>query len=274
MLRRVFLTLWAIAFAIAASTVSPVPAQADPSYPIPYPREDTLQQDSALRILQKYAAFLKENPTHFEARIVFAQLAFVNWRLEKKDNKRRLQFAKMTLDVGQQMVKIAPDRGEGYHWVGAGLGMAALTRGILNSLQLVPEMKKAFEKSIELSPRYMSGSALVQMARVYTMLPAFPMSIGDKEMAMKYLVKAKDIGPGFTLNNLYLADLYWHYGRKEDALAELDKIAQIKPKDEVEFFLLHTNLEKAKELRRLISSGATRDPFYDVLSDIQPGLVD
>lgn len=263
----------AVAFLLVAFCL-PTLAKADPGYPIPYPWEDTVKPARALELLQQYANFVKDNPTNFEARIVFAQLSFVNWRLEKRDNKRRLEFAKMMLKNAQQMIQMEPKRAEGYHWMGAALGTAALTRGILNSLQLVPELKKNFEKSIELDPKYLTGSALVQMARVYTMLPGFPMSIGDKDLAMKYLARAKDIGPNFTLNNLYLADLYWHFGRTQDALAELDKIALIKPKSEVEYFLLHTNLEKAKELRQKILSGAQRDPFYDVLSDIQPGLVD
>ena len=250
------------------------PASADPGYPIPYPWEDTIDQAKAEKLLHAYIGYVKEHPADYMGRQVLAQICFANWRLEKKDNRRRLEFAKTMLKDAQEMTKLAPGKASGYHWMGAALGMAALTRGVLNSLQLVPEIKKNFEKSIELDATYLSGSALVQMARVYTMLPSFPISIGDREKAVKYLLRAKEISPSFTLSYLYLADLYWSLGKPGEALAELDLIAKQKPHTEVEYFLNVVNEDKAKELRKLITSGAKRDPFFDVLSDIQPGLVD
>ncbi len=41
---------------------------------------------------------------------------------------------------------------------------------------------------------------------------------------------------------------------------------------ETEFFLFETNKRKAQEVIALIKSGAARDPFFDVVSDIQPGI--
>lgn len=247
---------------------------ADPNDPIPYAWEDTLKPTRMLELQQQYLQFIKRNPTHLRAHEILAQGAFVLWRLEKQDNRRRLGYAKLAVQMGKEMIKIAPNRPEGYHWVGAGLGMIGLTRGVLNSLQIVAEIRRNFEKSYELDPSYLNGSAMVQMARLYTMVPGFPISIGDKEKALQLLLKAKEIGPNFTLTHVYLADLYWHFGKTLEALAVLDEMARRKPTTEVEFFLNSVNAEKAKELRKLITAGVKRDPFYDVLSDIQPGLVD
>lgn len=246
----------------------------NPRAPIAYEWEDTVVPDRALGLLKQYKAYVDKNPKDMLARELYAQLAFANWRLENKDNRRRIAYAKLMLDNAKKMVELEPNNAAGYHWQGAAYGMIGLTRGVLNSLQLVPELKKNFERSIELDPNYLGGSALVQMARVYTMLPGFPVSIGDKEKAIKNLIQAKQISPGFSLTYLYLADLYWHFGKTKEALAELDEIGKRKSTSEVEYFLNTVNQEKAKELRKLITSGAHRDPLYDVLSDIQPGLVD
>lgn len=246
----------------------------DPRAPIAYTWEETVRAESALSLMKQYKAYCDKNPTNFFARELYAQITFANWRLENKDNRRRILYAKLVLDNAKKMVELNPNHAAGYHWLGAAYGMIGLTRGVLNSLQLVPEIKKAFEHSIELDPNYLGGSALVNMARVYTMLPGFPVSIGDKEQAIKNLIQAKQISPGFSLTYLYLADLYWHFGKTKEALAELDEIGKRKATSEVEFFLNTVNQEKGKELRKLITSGAPRDPLYDVLSDIQPGLVD
>lgn len=248
--------------------------KSDPRAPIAYEWEDTVKPDRALALMRKYKEYCDRHPTHYYARELYAQISFANWRLENKDNRKRILYGKLVLDNAKKMVALDPNHAAGYHWLGAAYGMIGLTRGVLNSLQLVPELKKNFERSIELDPNYLGGSALVQMARVYTMLPGFPVSIGDKEKAIKNLVKAKEIAPGFSLTYLYLADLYWHFGRTKEALAELDEIGKRKATSEVEYFLNTVNQEKGKELRKLITSGAPRDPLYDVLSDIQPGLVD
>lgn len=250
------------------------PAAADPRDPIPYSWEDPVRPERALQLVKQYKDYVEKHPGEMHAREVYAQLAFACWRLENKDNRKRIVYAKLVLDNAKKMIELDPKSPAGHHWLGAAYGMIALTRGVLNSLQMVPEIKKSFERSIELDPNYLGGSALVQMARVYTMLPGFPVSIGDKEKAIKYLLQAKQISPGFSLTYLYLADLYWHFGKTKEALAELDEIGKRKATSEVEYFLNAVNQEKAKELRKLITSGADRDPLYDVLSDIQPGLVD
>lgn len=249
-------------------------AAADMSYPLPYPWEDSMDEQKTSKNLQNYIGYVKQNPSDYTGREILSHVCFAAWRLEHKDNRRRVEIAKTLLRNAQVMVQLDPKRAEGYHWVGAAIAMIGLTRGVLNSLQLVPEARKNFEKSSEIDPNYMSGSALVQMARIYTMLPSFPISIGDREKALKNLIRAKEISGSFTLTNLYLADLLWSLGKNKEALAELELIGKLKPKSEPEFFLNFVNKNKAAELRRLITSGAKRDPFYDVLSDIQPGLVD
>lgn len=264
-----------LALIVMVSTAIPAAAnKSDPRAPIAYEWADTVHPVRALALLKQYKAYCEKNPEHFFARELYAQISFANWRLENKDNRKRILYAKLVLENAKKMVALDPAHAAGYHWMGAAYGMIGLTRGVLNSLQLVPELKKNFERSIEIDSNYLGGSALVNMARVYTMLPGFPVSIGDKEQAIKNLIQAKQISPGFSLTYIYLADLYWHFGRTKDALAELDEIGKRKATSEVEYFLNTVNQEKGKELRKLITSGASRDPLYDVLSDIQPGLVD
>lgn len=259
-----------IVFLLALTALAPS-AHADE---LAYTWNDTLIPEKVDRLLAGYMRRAKESPADYESREKAALLTFYAWRLEKKDNVRRLQMAKLTVRFGKEMIDLRPDLAPGYHWVGAGMGMVGLTRGVLNSLQLVPQIKLNLEKSAQIDPAYIDGNALATLGRVYTVLPGFPLSIGDKEKALQLLIKARKAGPGFTLTQLFLGDLLWALGRNDEAIAEFDKIAANKPKTEQQFFLYETNRKKAAEVVELIRSGAARDPFYDVLSDIQPGLVD
>lgn len=261
-----------LTFVILLALVSLAPpARADE---LAYTWNDTLNPDKVDKLLAGYMRRAKESPADFAAREKAALLSFYAWRLEKSDNARRLQVAKLTVKFGKEMIDLRPDLAPGYHWVGAGLGMVGLTRGVLNSLQLVPQIKIHLERSAQIDPGYIDGNGLATMGRVYTVLPGFPLSIGDKEKALQLLLKARKVGPGFTLTQLFLGDLLWALGRADEAIAEFERIAANKPKTEQQFFLYETNKKKAAEVVALIRSGAQRDPFFDVLSDIQPGLVD
>lgn len=250
------------------------PAHADPSDPIPYAWSEMLNQNRVAELVNQYVKLVQREPSNIQVRLITMRLLFVQWRLESKDQRKRVNTGKMLVKVSKEMIQMHPERAEGYHWYGAGVGLIGLSRGVLNSLQLVPELKNALEKSAKLDPDYLEGSAICQLGRVYTMLPQFPLSIGSQKKAMEYLVEAKKRGPGFSLNQLYLADLLWAMGRNNEALEELDHMVLNKPKNEIEYFTYEVNKAKAGELRKLIESGAKRQPFYDVLSDIQPGLVD
>lgn len=235
---------------------------------------DALNQGKVEGAMAAHASYAQAHPGDFDVRVRAAILAFYAWRLEKTDNKRRLQFAKLAYRMGKEAAELQPKRAEGWHWMGAALGMIGLTRGVLNSLQLIPQGKQALEKSIALDPDYFDASAMAQLARVYTMVPGFPLSIGDKKKALELLQEARRRAPTASLWTLYYADLLWALGRGDEALAELAKFDAQKPTVEHEYFTYHTSKAKREELEKLIRSGAARDPFHDVLSDIQPGLVD
>lgn len=259
---------------LAALLVALAPAAARAADEAAYTWADTLNPDKVDRLLSIFAKRAQDDPADYAAREKAALFAFYAWRLEKHDNKRRLQLATLTARFGKEMIALRPNGAPGHHWLGAGLGLVGLTRGVLNSLQLVPQIKTQLERAAELDPGYIDGNALASLGRVYTVLPGFPLSIGDKEKALQYLLQARKAGPGFTLTQLYLGDLLWALGRNDEAVAELEKIAANKPKTEQQYFLYEVNKKKAQEVIELIRSGAVRDPFHDVLSDIQPGLVD
>lgn len=260
------LAIVAVLFGLLAGTGHAAEAPA-------YTWEDTLNKQRVDQLVVAHAKLAQADPTDVESRLKAAQLCYYAWRLENKDNKRRLDIGKLALKLAKEVIAIDPKHPGGHLWAGAAMAMIGLPRGILNSLQLVPEGKAHLEKSIALDPRYLNGIAYTLMGHAYHVVPGFPLSIGDKTKAQEYLAKARQSDPGSSMNLLFIADLLWDLGRNQEALEVLAILPTLKPKTELEFFLYSTNKRKADELVALIKSGATRDPLFDVISDVKPGLV-
>ncbi len=241
--------------------------------PRAYKWAETTQPDRVDVLLTEYLGAVRAHPKDYDLACRTAQLAFYAWRLEKKDVAKKLRMAKLMTQLGKTATELRPDGAEGWHWYGAGLGTIGLTQGVLNSLQLVPEIKRAFERSIELNPNYLEGSALLQLARLYTMVPGFPISIGDHKKALELLNEALTRSKGNqSLHHMYIADVLWAAGKEEEALKHL-KMVNVPVENEIQYFVYEVSKDKAAEMEALIRSDARRDPFYDVIGDFQPGLV-
>jgi len=238
-----------------------------------YSWKETLDKQRVDRLLVESVNLAQANPAHFEIRMQAARLGYYAWRLEAESNSQRTQFGQLIYRLAKEAIALRPDHPGGHLWAGTGLAMMGLPRGILNSLQLVPEGRQHFEKSIELDPTYLNGIAYALMGHAYAVVPGFPLSIGDKKRAQQYLVKAREADPDSTLTLIFIGDLLWDQGRNEDAVKILEEIAAKKPKTELDYFFYETNKRKARELIEAISSGAKRDPLTDVVSDLKPGFV-
>ncbi len=234
---------------------------------------ETLQLDRVESLLNQALQKARAEPNNIDAHLRVARLGFYAWRLEKSDNRKRLQIAYKVLEAGRKAVEIDPGHPGGWHWLGCGYGFIGLTQGILNSLHLLPKVKQPMEKSAELDPAWMHGSALAQLARLYAVVPGFPVSIGNPAKGEEYARRAITLDPDYPIHRLYTADLLWYQGRTDEALAQLEAFFNVKPDSEVAWFTLEVSKPKAREMRELILKGEKRDRFYDVLSDIAPGIV-
>lgn len=267
-MRRYFLT----AACILALTTS---AHADPGDPIPYAWGEPLKPGKAERLAEAYLNESKKNPNDLKLREKAAVLLLAAWKFEGKDLKKRHKLAKALIAAGKEMIKLAPEKPQGYHWYGVGIEAWGLSRGVLNSLQLVPEGKKALERSIAIDPTYLFGSAQLQLGRALLLLPGFPLSIGNRDEALRLTLEGVKQNPNFTMGVLYLADLYWMIGRTDDAVREAKKIATLKPTNEYEYLTYEVAVEKAQYIIEKIKAGEKREPYIDwIWMELQPGLID
>jgi tetratricopeptide (TPR) repeat protein len=242
---------------------------------VPFEWDESFKPGRAVALGKAYEELAKAEPQNIAVREKAAMLFFTAWVMEKKDLKRRHELAKIVIHYGKEMAAIDPQRVEGWAWLGLGIEIWGLSRGIMNSLQLIPEGKKAFERALKIDPDYLAGSVPGCLGRAYLEVPGFPISVGDTKLAVQLSLEAVKRGPENALNRIYLADVYWALGKTEEALAEARLVANLKPTTEVEKQLQYIVRPKALELERRIKAGEVREKYFDWMwADVMPGLID
>ena len=140
-----------------------------------------------------------------------------------KDKEEALDFFKQEIEFGKLCVQVAPKDPNCHYWLAVGYGKYGETKGVLQSLYLLPYVVEEFQKVIELSPEYRKGEPYAALGYVYFVLPSWlPGKVkGDKEKAGRLFLKALGIGPDHLVNHLLYAKMLIKAGRRKEALHHL-----------------------------------------------------
>lgn len=148
------------------------------------------------------------------------------WTGEYSDPGDKLFYFNEGVQYGEQGVQVDPDSLEANFWLAANWGSYGQAKGIMKSLSLVSPIKNTIEKVIGIDETYFYGGPWRILGRLYHKAPGFPISIGDNSRALECLLKAVDLGPGFFLNHLFLAELYVSMREKEKAREQIEWILE------------------------------------------------
>jgi tetratricopeptide (TPR) repeat protein len=174
-----------------------------------------LLRKAVLEIEDKYEAYWRLS------RILY----YVGAHTEKKKEKKII-FSQ-GIYYAKKAVESEPDKPDGYYWLGVNYGVYGETRGVLKSLFLVDDIKKAMNKVIELDRSYEDGGPDRVMGRVYYKLPGF--AGGSKDKSLEHLLKSKEYGPDDALTRIYLAETYLDFKEIEKARDELEYVLNMEP---------------------------------------------
>jgi tetratricopeptide (TPR) repeat protein len=142
------------------------------------------------------------------------------------DSKERMYWADRARQVGEQAVKENPREADAYAAYGEALGQWAQAHKGVRSLKAVRKAVRTLEKAVELDPH--NSYAHMLLAEFYRQSPRF-FSIGDKKKALQHACLAVGCGPGYAINHLVLARAYLDVGKKDQGVAELQKILNLAP---------------------------------------------
>ena len=138
---------------------------------------------------------------------------------EQTDSATKLKTFQKGIDAAKRAIQFDDKSVECHYWLGVCYGKYGETKGIVNSIGLLPHIKKEMNRVIELDETYGHGGAYVVLGRMYNKVPG-ALGGGNKK-SLECLEKAKKLDKGHLLTYLFLADTLVDMDRKDEAVKAL-----------------------------------------------------
>lgn len=162
---------------------------------------------------------LQKNPKDGEALWLIAKAyLYLGDRIEEN----KLETFETGKEYADAAVEFLPASPHPHFWQASLMGRIGQTRGILSSLFMVKPMKEALDKALELDASY--ADAHWVLSQLYHQAPGFPLSIGNKKLALEHAEKSIELDPGNLEYQLQLAVALEYNGRKNEAVQVLDDL--------------------------------------------------
>lgn len=177
--------------------------------------EQRAQGDNALQALRLYEKELKLNPS-YEGYLKLARALMFQGRflLPAKLEDEKIDAFTRCIQLSEEARKQEPSRLEAVFVNGLCYAERA---NMDSSLSDASKAKKAMEKILKANPLLYDGLAYTILGKLYFALPGWPISFGDNDKALEILRKVLTINPRNRYNYLFLSEVLWSEGFKEEA---------------------------------------------------------
>ena len=144
----------------------------------------------------------------------------IKYQLSGKDAK--LQAIHALEETAAQAVAANPNSAELLIWQGIILATdAGIVKG-MSALGNVKQAKALFEKSLQLNPTALDGSAQASLGSLYYQVPGWPVAFGDDTKAEEHLKAALKINPNSIDANYFYGDFLLQAKRYDEAVTYLN----------------------------------------------------
>lgn len=152
------------------------------------------------------------------ASIAFGLLSEIQyWKGETAHEHEKKMLYEKGAEMGMEGSKQNETCIHSHFWTAVNMGLLGLHKGILENLFMLDKLLHYSKKSLTLEETYFHGGPHRVMGYLYFKLPPWPISSGDNQKAIHHLTKALEYGPSFFLNHYYMAEVYMHIGKKDEA---------------------------------------------------------
>ena len=235
-----------------------------------YKVTDLHNPNTMRRHLNLYRQALAADPNSYDAAWKGARGALYVWRMTVDESEKRA-VASLALDLARTAQKLNPQGSEGYFFAGMAFQAYAVSVGVLNVLQATPQVKAALDRSLALDPDFLYGAPHMYLGLLYHILPGFPLSIGNRQAALKHMELAVAARPQSPIRLMYYADILRTNRRFEEATKVLDSIEWTVKRDaersvyESDYIQLPMAKAQAAEIRRMIEAevASSNTDLYD-----------
>ncbi len=182
----------------------------------------------------------------------------------------RIRCAKISQKIAGKLASDHPTLAAGHQWLAIHMGTEILSVGVVDALHAVPRLRKSLERAMAIDPRYFYGLPTLILAKVYSKLPQFPVSIGDLDHALALLEEIKPLQhDSFAVWHLFNAETLYLKGATPLALQALAAIDQaVAPKDPATAYLKDATLYDARILAKKIQADDYDRYLWDPLLEV------
>lgn len=163
----------------------------------------------------------------------------------KKEDK--LKFYTEGIEYGKRAISLDKNSVWAHFWYMVNLGRNGQTKGVLNSLSLVPEIKKEIDIVLKLDPKH--TGAMDAGAMLYYELPGI--MGGNLNKSIEYLNKAIAIDSNYTVLYVDMAKVYIKKKDYEKARWFLNKVLEIENPTKEADYILDDKPEALKMLEKI-----------------------
>jgi tetratricopeptide (TPR) repeat protein len=142
------------------------------------------------------------------------------------DESRQKQAYPELLNRAAELVKRYPNAAEPKIWYATLMATNAAFESSLTALSTLEKAKGLLEEAIGINPRALDGAAYVTLGTLYYMLPGWPVSFGDDDVAERMLQASLQINPNGIDANYFYADFLLRQDRAAEAETFFHKAVQ------------------------------------------------
>ncbi|MDD5393950.1 MAG: tetratricopeptide repeat protein [Thiothrix sp.] len=179
--------------------------------------------------------------------------ARIKYQVSGKD--AQLQAIHALEETAAQTVAANPNSAEPMIWQGIILATdAGIVKG-MSALGTVKQAKALFEKSLQLDPTALEGSAQASLGSLYYQVPGWPVAFGDDAKAEEHLKAALKINPNGIDANYFYGDFLLQAKRYDEAVT-----------------YLNTALNAPARAGRQVADAGRKQEIKQALAEAQKGL--
>ena len=151
----------------------------------------------------------------------WAQAYYQNNEVQQK------QQYPLLLEKANALAKQHPNAAEPKIWQATILATSASLQPSLAALTTLKEAKTLLEEAIALNPKALDGAAYVTLGTLYYMVPSWPISFGDPQIAEQLLKTSLHINPNGIDATYFYGDYLLQQGRIHEAEFYFSKALQL-----------------------------------------------
>jgi tetratricopeptide (TPR) repeat protein len=182
---------------------------------------DASNIDKTIELLEEN---LEKDPDNIEALLLLSRAWITYGYVKARTRDDLIRVFENGMQAAEKAVELDPDNPDAHFFYVASLASLGDTKGIFNSLFMLPEVRRELDLILELDPN--NGNALAMQGALFYYLPGI--LGGDLQISEIYIRRSLSIDPHQSSAKLYLAMNLRKQKRYQEALEELIELVNDK----------------------------------------------